>query len=525
MKHFFLKISSALLVLFLCLIVQMTKAQELSKRRIHADLKSVAGNKSMVYNECIGAGRANEGLQADWQQQLAMIQKDVNFKYIRFHGLLHDDMRIYSLDKAGKPVYNFQYVDRLYDFLLSINIRPFVEFGFMPPDMASGTKTIFWWKANVSKPKSYGQWDTLITKLVKHWQQRYGEEEVKKWYFEVWNEPDLKGFFDGTQADYFKLYAHTVKAVKSVSPAYRVGGPATSATKWIGDFLSHCENNKLPVDFVSTHDYGTTSVLDEMGTKKQQLKSIRDTIAIDVKRVRSTIDASVYKNAELHFTEWNTSPSSRDPIHDTYQNAAFILHVLKKSSANANSMSYWTFTDIFEEAGPGPTPFHGGFGLINLQDIKKPGYYAYKFMEELGKTELKNEDESSYVCKSENGVQALIWDYTHPSKNYTFNQTYFNQVQAPAGKREVQFSVSNLAKGRYLVEEYRIGYEQNDPYTAYLKMGKPENLSRSAVSKLKQIASGPPLSKTTINVTGGKYERRIQLHDNEIVFLKLIRNL
>ncbi|RZL69341.1 MAG: glycoside hydrolase, partial [Pedobacter sp.] len=305
---------------FSCLVLSVSLSfAQVNKRTITADLNSIAGNKSKVYNECIGAGRANEGLRADWQQQLRMIKKDVDFKYIRFHGLLHDDMRVYAEDKkTGEPIYNFQYIDRLYDFLLSINVKPFVEFGFMPNDLAAGTKTIFWWKANTSKPKSYEKWDTLITKLVQHWKERYGEAELRTWYFEVWNEPDLRGFFDGTQADYFELYNHTAKAVKSVSPNYRVGGPATSAVKWIGDFLAYSEANKLPVDFVTTHDYGTTSVLDEMGTKKQQLKSIRDTIALDVKRVRETINASAYKNAELHFTEWNTSPSSRDPIHDTY---------------------------------------------------------------------------------------------------------------------------------------------------------------------------------------------------------------
>ncbi|MDR6783239.1 xylan 1,4-beta-xylosidase [Pedobacter africanus] len=512
-------------VLFLCICFDLTKAQEGATRYVHADMKQAAGKKNRAYSECIGAGRANEGLRADWQEQLAMLQKDVHFKYIRFHGLLHDDMRVYSIDKAGNPVYNFQYVDKLFDFLQRIHIRPFVEFSFMPADMAAGTKTIFWWKANVSKPKSYAQWDTLIVKLVKHWQQRYGEEEVKKWYFEVWNEPDLRGFFDGSQADYFELYAHTARAVKSVSSAYRVGGPATSAVKWIADFLSYCERDKLPLDFVSTHDYGTTSVLDEMGTKKQQLKNIRDTLAIDVKRVRNTIDASSYKNAELHFTEWNTSPSSRDPIHDTYQNAAYILHVLKKASAYSNSMSYWTFTDIFEEAGPGPTPFHGGFGLINLQGIKKPGYHAYRFIEQLGETELKNEDESSWICRSENGVQALIWDYTQPSAGYTYNQNYFNRLQAPAGKRTVRLRISNLEKGRYQVEEYRLGYGQNDPYTAYLKMGSPTNLSPSEVSILKQGSAGLPLRKLTLNLKAGTYEQPIELHDNEIVLIKLTRHL
>ncbi len=507
----------------LLLFLLQVKAQKINVRDINANVNVAAGPKNNVFNECIGAGRANEGLRADWQHQLAMIQKDVHFKYIRFHGLLHDDMRVYAEDKkTGEPIYNWQYIDRLYDYLLSINIKPFVEFGFMPSDLAAGTKTIFWWKANVSKPKSYQKWDALITKLVQHWKERYGEEELRKWYFEVWNEPDLKGFFDGTQEDYFELYNHTAKAVKSVSPAYRIGGPATSAVKWIGDFLSYCENNKLPVDFVTTHDYGTTSVLDEMGTKKQQLKSIRDTLAIDVKRVRGTINASAYKNAELHFTEWNTSPSSRDPIHDTYQNAAYILHVLKKASLYSNSMSYWTFTDIFEEAGPGQTPFHGGFGLMNLQDIKKPSYYAYKFLAELGKTELKSNDENAYVCKSDNGVQVLLWDWTHPYQN-TFNQDYFNKEQPSKFKEVVKLKIANVKKGKYRLEVYKVGYQQNDPYTTYVKMGKPSQFTRAQVEQFKTLSAGLPISKTMVNITNGTFEHDLQLRDNDIVFVKLIK--
>jgi xylan 1,4-beta-xylosidase len=353
---------------------------QLPVRSIRTDMNNVAAKKNTVYNECIGAGRANEGLRADWQEQLRLAKKEIGFRYIRFHGLLHDDMRVYIEDSTGTPSYNWQYIDKLFDFLLSIDVKPFVEFGFMPHALASGTKEIFWWKANVTKPKSYPKWDSLITSLVTHWKERYGQREVASWYFEVWNEPDLRGFFDGTQADYFELYAHTTAAVKKVSPEYRVGGPATSATKWIAEFLAHCDSASLPVDFVSTHDYGTTSVLDEFGTKKQRLKSTIDTISLNVKRVRSIIDRSAFKNAELHFTEWNTSPSSRDPIHDSYQNAAYVLNALKQTGNAANSMSYWTFTDIFEEAGPGPTMFHGGFGLLNLQGIPKPTFRAYQFL-------------------------------------------------------------------------------------------------------------------------------------------------
>ncbi len=509
----------------LCLLMNMpTTAQDPPVRKIFADVKHVQGKKVNVFNACVGAGRANEGLRADWQQQLALAKKDIGFRYIRFHGLLHDDMRVYVEDKQGNVTYNWQYIDKLFDYLLSINIRPFVEFGFMPADLAAGKKTIFWWKANVSKPKSYEKWDNLITSLVAHWQERYGRQELAQWYFEVWNEPDLGGFYDGTQADYFELYHHTSKAVKSISADYRVGGPATSATKWIKEFLSYCDSAKLPVDFVSTHDYGTTSVLDEFGLKKQKLKNNYDTISLNVKRVREIIDQSVFKKAELHFTEWNTSPSSRDPIHDTYQNATYVLNTLKKTGAACNSMSYWTFTDVFEEAGAGASIFHGGFGLLNLQGIKKPTYYAYQFMNALGTTELVNHDASSYVCTGANGnVQALIWNYTFTETAALFNQGYFVKDQPPLAVETAALEIKNLPNGKYRMETYKVGYRQNDPVTGYIAMGRPANALLKQEEELKKLSAGLPVATESIKITKGVFKKSLQLRDNDIVFIQLVR--
>jgi xylan 1,4-beta-xylosidase len=503
-----------LLLIFLsCCVIAQT-------RTIRADLPQVAGKKPAMFNECVGAGRANEGLRADWQQQLAQVQKDMGFRYIRFHGLLTDAMQVYKIDKEGKQVYNWQDIDKLYDYLLSIHIRPFVELGFMPTDMASGTKTVFWWKGNVTRPKTYELWEELIRRLVSHLQDRYGKAEVEKWYFEVWNEPDLGGFFAGTQADYLELYEHTAKAIKSVSPTYRVGGPATSAVKWIGDFLTYCDDHKLPVDFVSTHDYATTSVLDEFGLKKQKLKPNADSVAQDVEKVRKQINASGFKNAELHFSEWNTSPSSRDPMHDTYQNAAFVLNVLKKAAPWPNSMSYWTFTDIFEEAGAGPTSFHGGFGLLNLQDIRKPTYYAYKFLNELGSQELKTNDPTSIICKQGKNVQALFWDFTFPTKDY--NQIAFSKLQPSTDKAPVNLQLSHLVNGKYRVEIYRVGYRMNDPYSQYLDWGKPAYLSVAQVNELKAMSTGKPVSVTNITVNNGSYHQQFPIRSNDIYMVKLV---
>ncbi|MFZ4581714.1 MAG: GH39 family glycosyl hydrolase, partial [Paludibacter sp.] len=230
-------------IICLFLIVSSNNVVVGSKRIIQADFSLEKGSLSEMYSFCVGAGRANEGLRADWQEQLLQAKKDCGFKYIRFHGLLSDDMRV-CLEENGKIVYNFQYIDKLFDFLVKIKVRPFVEFGFMPQLLSSGSQTIFWWKGNVTPPASYEEYGKLIYALTSHWKERYGEAEILKWFFEVWNEPDLGGFFTGTKEEYFLMYKTVATNVKKVHGNLKVGGPAVATPAWIPDFLKYCSDNK-----------------------------------------------------------------------------------------------------------------------------------------------------------------------------------------------------------------------------------------------------------------------------------------
>src|SRR3984885_9851253 len=183
-------ITKFIAIIFIGFVTAISRAQNSetnSVRDISADWQDVKGPTSQLFHECIGAGRAAEGLRAEWLNQLKMCQDEIGFTYIRFHGLLTDDMGVYS-EHNGQPQHNWQYIDQLYDSLLALNIKPFVELSFMPSALASGSKTIFWWKANVTPPKSYDKWDDLIKALAQHFTDRYGADEVKQWYFEVWNE-------------------------------------------------------------------------------------------------------------------------------------------------------------------------------------------------------------------------------------------------------------------------------------------------------------------------------------------------
>jgi xylan 1,4-beta-xylosidase len=512
---------------FLIAVLPLVAAtNEMSRQRlITADLQQVKGPFNTMFKQCVGAGRANEGLRADWQRQLTYAHRECGFNYIRMHGLFCDDMGVYKEDKAGHPQYNWQYIDELYDFLQSIGMKPFVELGFMPNAMASGRQTIFWWRGNVTKPKDFDKWGDFIRAFATHLKERYGEDEVRTWYFEVWNEPNLGGFFAGTQPDYFNLYAVTARAIKSVSPQYKVGGPATAGCAWVPEFINFCATNPAPVDFVSTHTYAVMSgYLDENGNAGTVFSPKRSSIYGEVIDVRQQIARSAMPGLELHFTEWSSSYTPSDPIHDSYHSAAFILDKLRNAGAAAQSMSYWVFTDIFEEAGPRWTPFHGGFGLINYEDINKPAFYAYQFLNRLGPTELTSSDPASWICTdASGGIQALIWDFTitHPGTN-VINQVYYKRDLPSALKNQVTLNLTHVPEGQYALEIYRVGYRVNDAYATYLDLGSPAQLTRAQVAKIKADNNGAPVATSTVKVgRDGKVQSQFDLRENDVCLLVL----
>jgi xylan 1,4-beta-xylosidase len=495
------------------------------QRIIAIDCNNIKGALNTQFKECIGAGRANEGLRADWQQQLAQVHRECGFRYIRMHGLLTDDMGVYKEDAKGNPEYNYQYVDLLYDYILSIGMKPFVELGFMPSALASGKKTIFWWRGNVTPPKDYDKWAALICNLVQHFTERYGENEVKSWYFEVWNEPNLSGFWDGTQAEYFKLYRYTAQAIKAINKAYKIGGPATAGAAWVPEMIAFCHDTGLPLDFIATHTYGVKQgYLDEFGNSGTVLDQNPMGVSGDILRSRRQIDASAMPGLELHYTEWSSSYTPSDPMHDSYHQAAYILQKIKQVGNAANSMSYWVFTDIFEEAGPRFTPFHGGFGLLNYQGIKKPAYYAFSFLNKLGETELTNTDSASWACKNNRGgVQLLFWNFTntHPGDSVN-NQVYYLRDLPARNKGEVKVELKGLKAGVYRLTVYKTGYKVNDAYASYLALGRPKQLTKQQVEQIKQQNDGAPVVNETVTIdASGLFLKTVNMRENDVCFMDL----
>jgi xylan 1,4-beta-xylosidase len=498
----------------------IAKAQ--APRRIQGDMDVVKGARDTAFRFCVGSERAGVLLRPENMQQLAEVHRTLGFEYIRFHGIFHDDMDVYH-EIDGQPVYDFSRVDRLYDQILALGMKPFVELSFMPQDLASGNQKIFFWNANVTPPKDIHKWSALVEAFVEHLKARYGHDRVKSWYFEVWNEPNYPGFWpNADQAAYFKLYDATVAAIKKVSVDYRVGGPATAGAGWVPEFIAHTAQSGAPVDFISTHTYAVSQgFLDADGNADLVLSQSADAIVGDVKNVRAQIDASVRPKLPLHITEWSASYSSRDPVHDSYTSAAFILQKLKQVEGHADSMSYWTYTDLFEENGPPPAAFHGGFGLLTRDDIPKPAFYAYKYLNQLGAVELKDSDKDSWLTRNGSDAEALLWNYTM-LRQEEGDKAFFRKLHPSLAAAPVVLQLDHLTPGRYQLAIYRTGFQSNDAYSAYIKMGLPKDLSPEEIRVLKNKAADVPESTTEVRVgADSRFVTTVKMQENDIVFISL----
>ena len=468
------------------------QSQPLPARHIIVNLDNPTGPVDRFFDLSVGSDYPGTLIRDDSQAQLKLAVDELGFRYIRFHAVFHDVLGTVRTEN-GKTVYDWSGIDRLYDDLLARHIKPFVELGFTPQALATSKNSIFYWNGNTSHPKLAG-WQELVAAFARHIEERYGKDEVSRWFFEVWNEPNLSGFWEGAdQKAYFDLYDVTATTIKSVDPALRVGGPSTAGAAWVPEFLAHVKQSGAPIDFVTTHTYGVDGgFLDEQGQSDVKLSASPDAIVGDVRRVRHEIAASPFPKLPLYFTEWSTSYTPRDPVHDSYISAPYILSKLEACRGFAQGMSYWTYSDLFEEPGPPTAPFQGGFGLLNPEGIRKPAFFAYKYLHALQGSSIASGDQQAMLATADGNLTAVIWDFEQPDQKVS-DRPFYTKLLPAHEAAPVELEVAHLAPGAaYRLEVHRTGFHANDAYSAYLEMGAPKELSPSQVAHLNELTRDLP---------------------------------
>jgi xylan 1,4-beta-xylosidase len=490
----------AIVMACLCLAPEMLCAQ--SQEKITIDAQAATTPFPHFWEQMFGSGRAILTLRESYREDLRAVKKVADFRYVRFHAILHDEVGVYDVDDHGNPIYNFAYVDQIYDGLLKNGVRPFVEISFMPKKLAFNPDALhpFWYKQNVSPPKSMELWDDLMKHFAQHLVDRYGIDEVSQWYFEVWNEPNID-FWNGIPRDrsYFDLYAHTARDLKSVSPKLRVGGPATAAAAWVSEFLKFTSENHVPVDFVSTHGYADDTTLDLFGRNLDIPMDQR--VCRAAEKVHNEIKQSGTPDLPLFWTEWNVQGMKES--RDTIFVGPGLANTIRQCDGRVNMMSWWTFSDVFEEGGPISKPFVGMFGLRAKGGINKPGYYAFGLLHGLGDQRIANDSKNVIVTKTAGGGLAVaVWNLVDPD--------------AQGGLRSVDLAFANAPlNARVSIE--RIDKDHGDVLNHYAAMGSPEDPTPDQVEQLNRESALPPPEQTTLR--DGKLT--ITLTPNALVLIRV----
>lgn len=481
-------------------------------------------------------GRAKDGLNKVVQDQLKTVQSEIGFKYIRFHGIFDDEMRVYDEDNNGDIVLNFSYIDKLFDFLYSINLKPFIELGFMPEKLAKEQEKIFHRPTIISPPKDINKWNKLIREFIKHCINRYGLEEVKTWYFEVWNEPEIVNFFGFKDVnEYYKLYENTYKTLKSVSKELKVGAPGIdficdASYNWTKDFYDFYSSKGIIPDFIYSHSY-TYSISSDLKQIDPNTLSEEGIFSKDenflynyIKEIKEKTKEINKEDMKLYITEWNASPSHRELTHDTCYKAAFIVKNIVENMDSTECLAYWTITDFIEELALPEEVFHGGVGLITFNSIKKAAYNAFYLLSKLG-NKFVDKGEGFYITKNNRGYQIILYNYCHFDKLYlsmdtskiTLEERY--NVFKNDNPKEFTFKLENIDSGDYEVKEYRVNRKQGSSFDAWVEMGAPKYLEAEEIEYLKN-KSYPEYKRKNIKIDKS-YKINTVLEPHEIVLFEI----
>jgi xylan 1,4-beta-xylosidase len=485
------------------------------------------------WEKTFGSGRAILSLRESYRTDLSTVKEATDFDSVRFHAIFQDEVGLYDPDRksiefaqtAGTSgaasqdtsAYNFSYIDQIYDGLLARHVRPYVELSFMPKKMAADPNKLhpFWYHPVVSPPKSYDEWDAMIRAFTQHLVNRYGIDEVTKWKFEVWNEPNLD-FWGGEpkQSTYLELYDHTARAIKSVSPRLQVGGPSTAQAAWVTPFLQHVKEANVPIDFVSSHVYANDTAHDVFGTDEQIPRD--QMVYRAVKKVHDQIASSPFPNLPLIFSEYNASYANEPNVTDTDYMGPWLANTIRQCDGLISNMAYWSFSDVFEEQGVVRTPFYGGFGLVAADNIPKPSLNVFRALHKLSTRRIHLDSDSALATIGSDGVLALaLWDYAPPDGT----GPRYTMPKGPAGPSKVFTLMFEHFPATAAVEIWRVDDDHGNVIKAFNAMGRPAgDLSQQQIEELR--AAGAMAAPEHAHLSSGRLELTVPAHGLAVVLVK-----
>ncbi|HVT05859.1 MAG TPA: carbohydrate-binding protein [Polyangia bacterium] len=472
--------------------------------------KQTTGNPHFWSNS-VGTGTATLTLRSDLESHYKIGNREAGFQRVRGHGVLSDAMGIYK----GPGQYSWTNFDKYLTAIQQAGMRPIMEMDFMPTALAANgsDKDTF---------KNATDYKNFIAAVAQHCVDKFGMDDVSKWYWEIWNEPDYSGFWNGTMSAYYTLYDNAVAAITSVIPNALVGGPATTQEGPIGAFLQHCKSAGTRVTFASSHKYPG-------GSNTGTTADANNFVSENNNRVNAITSAGYKTSDVLSFnTEWNSSYSGQGGTSngdavvsmDNHWNVGFILKAAKllsdKDSGDTPPLtvfSYWVLSDVFDESGGpsgsyilgqhnGQLPFGQVFGLMTFQGIRKAAFNAFKMLNYTGPKRLMSSGGTSsdgvdaMATMSDAGDEIQILAYDQAAK---LNSTGTDMVTI-----KVNNIPTSLAGKKVFVTQFIVDETHSNPYSVWVSQGKPATPTEAQLQALRaaqHLALAQPVTTMTLDTS------------------------
>ena len=471
-------------------------------------------NLKHTWRNVMTVGSASDLLTTDIQSMVTRMRREIGFQYIKFNGILSDDLHVYNQLPDGRPVYNFAYIDKVFDFLVSVGLKPIIQLSFMPALLAKDPQRRLF-NYLVSEPVSLSDWSKLVRAVVDHLLHRYADA-VYTWHFCVWTQPDtptdLYGF-SSTEA-FYAFYHSTYRAVKDCDNALSFGTPPTyyiveeGFTNWYIPFLEWCKEHNCMPDFLNFYYYDT-ALADRQKNKdsifgfvySMTLRDTPDGFRDFVNQVRSEREQLGLKKTPIFLTEWNNTPSQEDLLNDTCFKSCYIVKNILENYDRLDSFAYWSLTDWMGEAPLPKELFFGGLGLFTVNGIPKASYYALWLLRQLGSTFI-GKGEGWFATKQGNRYIIMLYNYRHFSHLYAlgerFDMTFTDRYTPfdPVQNMDVHLTLKDVANGSYLVRETVLNRRSGSAFDKWVDMGAMEPDTDQELKTL-QALSTPLCSKYT----------------------------
>lgn len=446
--------------------------------------------------------------RSDVQRQLAMARDELGVRHVRAAAMFSPELAVWDYDLIDwrKPAAektkraNWQLIDLSIEALLDFGLKPIYTTCFTPVGMTDDPTTCWPDKNTTGLPRDLNQWTDFIASGLRHHLARYGRDELRSWYFEVWNEPNLKGcFFGGTREEFFQLWDATYRAFKSVDPELRLGGPSTARAEWIPEFLDWTEKNGTRPDYLITHVYNNDSEGQPLspfdGPASHKVKDSPHFASGVIRGTRRELERRGY-TGEVHWNEWGRSWFLHDPLKETALEAAFIAKTMAEVSQDADAFAFWCLSDIYNQGGLQSSEFQANYGLLSLHGLRKPGWFAHVLLQRLGvaRVPVTGGDDLVGAVATRDGAESRVLVYAYPQHH-----------DAAPVRETVRIPLPPGAPRSPLL--FRLGAVENNIIATWRTLGAPAYPTRAQLDQLRAA-----------NVLQAAPTSDLRIEDNHAVF-------